>query len=88
MAATAIHSGAAYGGVASSCAAQSHPAATSDPTAPPPVLNAFLTWLNSAPEAKIAEWARAFHVNAQLAGCTIPNFPHGINGTACALPCH
>ena len=42
----------------------------------PPVLNAFLTWLNAVDDKKVGGLARAFHLAMQLAGCDVPNFPH------------
>ena len=42
----------------------------------PPVLNGFLTWLNTVDDKKVGSPARAFHLNMQLAGCEIPGFPH------------
>ena len=42
----------------------------------PPVLNGFLTWLNTVDDKKVGGLARAFHLAMQLAGCDVPNFPH------------
>ena len=46
------------------------------PDGVPPVLNGFLTWLNTVDDKKVGGLARAFHLAMQLAGCDMPNFPH------------
>ena len=46
------------------------------PDGVPPVLNGFLTWLNTVEDKKVGGLARAFHLAMQLAGCDIPNFQH------------
>ena len=46
------------------------------PDGVPPMLNGFLTWLNTVDDKKVWGPARAFHLAIQLAGCDVPNFPH------------
>ena len=46
------------------------------PDGVPPVLNGFLTWLNTVNDKKVGGIACAFHLAMQLAGCDVPNFPH------------
>ena len=46
------------------------------PDSVPPVLNGFLTWLNTADDKKVGGLAGAFHLARQLAGSDVPSFPH------------
>ena len=46
------------------------------PDGVPPVLNGFLTWVNTVDDKKVGCLGSAFHLAMQLAGCNVPNFPH------------
>ena len=50
--------------------------ASRNPDGVPPVFNGFLTWLNTVDDKKVGGLARGFYLAMQLAGCTVPNFPH------------
>ena len=50
--------------------------ASCTPDGVPPVLNGFLTWLNTVDNKKVGGLVCAFHLAMQLAGCDVPNFVH------------